>query len=563
MPPEQAPEPPIQGSDPSQASALCPRHGLRYDPRLSSGCVRCRRTRDEPAPAYAGPLTLVLLAVGLGVLAIPARTAIRAYLAPAPSGSAIPQDAPPEHRRCVSAEGTTAGLAAATDDCQKACEAGWGASCRRLAGICAPDAALPPGAACAPGPLELLRRACEHHDAAACALASDQKRAEILWKACDSGLGAPCSELAPLCNRERAALAEGSPTTAWAYFAHPALRQACGGDPGRLHERGCLQGDWAACEHPAAQARLTPARLREILERACDRADAAACRRFAALVHGEDPGLSAALLAYARDLEACAGGDCSGARRWRDRIGEERPRAARQDAVTSEEACSRQDLVASCWEAAEAYATGEGVRQDLKHASALHARARSLLKAGCGKPGGDCASADTLASLEACSHSDALACLAVVRAQGGSPTGPAAPLFRRATRMLQTDCDSRKGPACWTLADLHGKGSLHGGESAQLDLIRKGCDARHGLSCNDLALRSETGRGVARDKGAAERFYRRSMEPLAAECDAGERAACGALAEILEAGKGTPRDEGKAAQYRAKATPAPAPAGSR
>ncbi|MCU0657986.1 MAG: hypothetical protein MUF64_22805 [Polyangiaceae bacterium] len=553
MPPETDPAPSTSGS------ALCPRHGLRFDPRLSSGCVRCRRTRDDPPPRYAGRIGLLLAALGLVALAFPARSALRAYFAPASSAIAIPPDAPPEHRRCLAAEGTSQALAAVATDCQQACERGWGPSCRRLAGLCSPAASLLSGDPCGAGPLALLQQACQQRDPIACTLTSEWTKIDVLWKACDSGLGGPCAELAPFCDPQRALLTDGAPSTAWAFLAHPSLRAACASGPARLYERGCMLGNWLACEHPDARSRVSPEKLRELLEHACDQADAGACRRLAALVHPEDPALSSALNAYARDLDACASGDCSQVRRWRDRLGEERPKAAAQGASSSEDACRQQNIVASCWTAAEAFATGEGVKQDLARSSALHAHARKLLQDGCKQPGGDCASPDTLRALEACDRGEGASCLSVVQAQGGalSAAGPTAPLFHRGARLLGIDCEQRKGAACWTLASLHSKGALPGGENGAVDLLRKGCDARHGLSCNDLGRRSEQGRGLPQDRNSAERMFRRASELLVADCEGGQREACGALAEILGAGKGVPRDEARAEQYRSKAAPAP------
>lgn len=550
--------------DPSeQSSAICPRHGLRYDPRLSTGCVRCRRTRDEASSPYAGPLGVALVAVGLVALAIPLRTSIKAYFsAPATSALELPPGAPPEHRHCLSAEGTTNALGTASKDCEKACDSGWGASCRRLAGICSPDASLPPGEACAPGPLALLERACKRQDPVACTLLSEQNKASILWKACDSGLGPPCAELAPLCDPKRTALSEGAPTTAWAFFAHPSLRAACSGGPARLFEQGCARGDWASCENPLARSKMPPAKLRELLERACDRADAGACRRLAAQVNESDPGLANALLAYAKELESCTGDGCAQVRRWRDRLSEERPRAEQQGTSTSEEACLQQAIVASCWEAAEAYATGEGAKADNKRANELYARARTLLKEGCGKEGGDCASPDTLKALESCEQGDGSACFSVVNAQAGGASNLTGALFRRGIRLLRADCEQRKGTACWTLAEFHGKGTLPGGESAQIELYRKGCDGRNGLSCNELASRTAEGRGVPKEQLGSERLFRKAVDLLPAECESGSKTACNALADILSAGKAVPRDEAKAATYRAKGAATP-PASSR
>ncbi|MCS6900521.1 MAG: hypothetical protein RMJ98_12030 [Myxococcales bacterium] len=494
---------------------------------------------------------------GLVLLAIPLRTSLRAYLAlgVAPSTSVIlPPRASPEHHRCLLAEGTSEALAAASRDCEVACETGWGASCRRLSGLCAPDAALPPGPACSPGALSLLQRGCTHQDPIACALVSEQARVEILWKACDSGLGLSCAELAPLCDRNRTSLTDGAPTTAWAFFAHPTVRQACAGGPDRLHELGCAQGYWASCEHPGAQKRVSPEKLRNLLEHACDRADVGACRRLAALLHDQDPGASSALLAYARDLEACGGPDCPPVRRWRDRLSEERPHAEQRGASTREAACMEQGHVASCWAAAETYALGEGVPQDSNRADTLNARARKLLQEGCSQPGGDCASPDALKTLEACDRGDGSACLAVVRIQGGGSTGNAAPLFRRGVRHLQADCKQQKGAACWALAELYQAGMLPGGEEAQIEQLRRGCDGRHGRSCHALAQRMAEGRGVPPSKTEAERLYRRASEHLPVECEAGDFAACSTLAEILSDGKGVPRDEAKAAQLRARGT---------
>jgi TPR repeat protein len=123
--------------------------------------------------------------------------------------------------------------------------------------------------------------------------------------------------------------------------------------------------------------------------------------------------------------------------------------------------------------------------------------------------------------------------------------------------LLGIDCEQRKGAACWTLASLHSKGALPGGENGAIDLLRKGCDAQHGLSCNDLGRRSEQGRGLPQDRNSAERMFRRASELLVADCEGGQHEACGALAEILGAGKGVPRDEARAEQYRSKAAPAP------
>jgi TPR repeat protein len=547
MPPEPAPDPSPQGS------ALCPRHGLRYDPRLSTGCVRCRRTRDESPPPYAGLVGAVLVLGGLVALAIPLRTSLKAYFSfgTTPSASVVlPPGASPKHRRCLLAEGTPEALAAVERDCEAACEAGWGASCRRLAGLCAPDATLPPGPACTQGALPLLQRACTRQDPIACALSAEQSRAEILWKACNSGLGPPCAELAPLCEQSRAALTDGAPTTAWSFFAHPALRQACSGGPDRLHEMGCAHGHWSSCEHPGAKTHVSPQKLRELLERACDQADSSACRRLAAQIHNEDPGTSSALLAYARDLDACTGPNCPPVRRWRDRLSEERPRAEQQSAATREAACIEQGYVASCWAAAEAYALGEGVAQDPKRADELNTRARTLLREGCSKPGGDCASPDALRTLEACDHGDGGACLTAVQTQGGGTTGDAAPLFRRGVRNLRADCDRQKGAACWALAGLYEAGKLPGGEEAQIEELRKGCDGRHGRSCHALAQRTAEGRGVPRGKAEADRLFRRASEHLPAECEAGDAAACSALVEIFGEGKGVPRDEARAKQFQ-------------
>lgn len=552
----------------SQGSAICQRHGLRFDPKLSTGCVRCRRIQDAPTSPFAGPagpVGVALLLVGVVALAIPFRATLKGYLArvTAPSAPPLPAGAPPEHRRCLLAEGTSDALAAVTRDCTAACEAGWGASCRRLAGLCAPDASIPPVEACVPGVPALLQRACAQQDPVACAMITELNKAEILWKACESGLGPPCGELAPLCDRGRTTLIDGAPTTGWAYFGHPAARNACASGPGRLYERGCAHGDWSACEHPSAKATMTPEKLRDLLEHACDRADPGACRRLAAQLGDAEPGVAAALVAYARDLEACTGNDCPPVRRWRDRLSEEKPRAEQQSAASSEDACLKEKRVVSCWIAAEAYALGEGVRLDSKRADELNRKARALLKDGCAQPGGDCASADALGTLEACDQGDGAACLRAVNTQGGGTVGDAAPLFRRGIRHLRADCGRGKGAACWSLADLHGKGALPGGDEARVDQLRKGCDGRHGQSCNELAHRAIEGRGVPKEKLGAERLFRKSAELLPAECEAGETAACSALVEIFGEGKGVPRDETRATQYRAKATPTPATSASR
>lgn len=548
---------------PEQNNAICPTHGLRYDPRLASGCIRCRKTRDEIPTPYAGRIGLLLTFLGLGALAFPLRTAIRSYWAPPPAGSApiLPVGAPAEHRHCLSVEGTMVGLSTVVKDCVTACEAGWGASCRRLAGLCSPSATLPSKEACTQGPVALLEQACKRQDPIACSLLAEQKKAEILWKACDSGLGLPCAEIAPLCDPERTALTEGAPTTAWAFFAHPALQTACSGGVGQLYERGCAQGDWSSCENPLVRTKITPDRLRELLEHACDQADTGACRRLATLVNESSPALANVLLAFAKEMDACTGGDCSQVRNWRSRISEEQPRILQREASSSEDACLQQNLVVSCWEAAEAYAVGNGVKKDLNHSKELNSRARNLLKEGCKTPGGDCASPDMLRLLEDCDHEQGEACLAAVKKQAGDPQQTAV-LFRRGVRYLQADCDRHQGAACWGLAKKMMEGGLPGDEAAQIELLKKGCDGRSGLSCYELANRVAEGRGIPQNRTDSERLFRKATEQLPMECSTGGKAACSALAEIFEVGKGVPRDEAKAASYRAQEASTAPPATS-
>lgn len=554
-------QPPATNEPTPDGTAVCPRHGLRYNPRLSTGCVQCRRTVDEVAPGWMMPMAVGLSLVGLAALAIPFRAGIRSYFSgPNKATATIPADAPVEHRRCLLRGPEASELAAGAAECKQACDGGWGASCRRLAGICGPGSPIPPGDECKPGPAALLEQACKGNDALACTLVSEQRKAEVFWKACNGGLGRSCADLAPLCDEKRAALTDGAPTTAWAFLSTPALREGCSGGAAKLYERGCTQGDWASCEQPGVSARVSPERLRSMLETACDRADPAACRRLASQVGKDDPALAAALVAYAKELEACSGADCAGVKRWRDRVSDERPRVQQQSATEHERGCE-QGRVSSCWEAAEAYALGTGVRQDSERADKLNARARTLLKAGCTQKGGSCASDGMLRGLENCDRGDGNACLAAVRAQGGGAGGEAAALFRRGVRLLRADCDGRKGEACYQISTLHQQGTLPGGEDAQVDWLRRGCDSRHGLSCYEVGERLYDGRGVPRERTSAERMLRRSSELLTAPCEAGDAASCRALQRLYTDNHGVPADETKAALYAeraAKLTPRPA-----
>lgn len=53
---------------PATRSVLCEAHGLRYDPMVTAGCVRCRR--EAPATASRRPKSSAKTSLGLPLLAL-------------------------------------------------------------------------------------------------------------------------------------------------------------------------------------------------------------------------------------------------------------------------------------------------------------------------------------------------------------------------------------------------------------------------------------------------------------------------------------------------------------
>jgi uncharacterized protein len=543
---------------------LCAKHNLRFDPKLVRSCVLCRREQERPveaAPAWAMPLAVVALLGGAVFVGIPI---YRAFRTPAPpagvaSGGRSPAAALPFLARCEQPPAPSiaaAELDALAHDCARACDLGAGIGCRRLAGLCSPAAQgqLPPApeTLCKPGSAALLERACAADDPISCTLADEARRAAVLSRACASGLGRTCGELAALCSPERPMLAQGGLPTHLAFLASQEVRDACQPGPQRLLSRGCEQGDVRSCDQLPASMKPDPARLRSIFEAACDRREAAACRGLASLLGADEGGRAAALANFARDLESCQaadGGSCGAVRSWRDRASDERMRGGDRTKVEAAEAACSKGEVVSCWEAQEAYAAGQGVSRSDDRAAALGAQARKLLRESCGGDGGACVSADTERALSACDSGRGQDCIAVARAYpGGLPA-----LARRGARLLIEACERDKGEPCRLAASMmkQGEGMPPDGARA-LALLRKGCDGRDAESCAEIARQSAAGEGAAKDLSGSERLYRRAAELWTSSCEKGDPAACGHAAELYEAGKGVGRDEARARGLRAR-----------
>ncbi|RYE90500.1 MAG: hypothetical protein EOO75_10075, partial [Myxococcales bacterium] len=111
-----------QAPPPPGGLLVCPRHGLRFDPRRSTGCIRCRRTTDEAVDRRAGPMAVAglllagALAVGVGV------STYRAYRTPDVVATTDLAALSPAQRRCLGAPG--AELAGVVGDCVAACAQG-------------------------------------------------------------------------------------------------------------------------------------------------------------------------------------------------------------------------------------------------------------------------------------------------------------------------------------------------------------------------------------------------------------------------------------------------------
>jgi hypothetical protein len=506
------------------------------------------------------------LLVSLGALAFPFRDTLKelAQRAPVPGLAARGVDSP-EARRCRAAP--TKGLLASelegvAADCATACAKGGGPGCRKLAGLCSPVAgrelaALPPQA-CPGGPAGLLARGCQADDALSCTLTSEGERAVLLGRACTSGLGRSCVDLAALCTMTRPALLDDPPSARWAFLALDGVESACSPGPARILDRGCEQGDWMACDQAPSAASVSPSRRRAMLETACDRGEVGACRKLAGSLGPEESATAAALVQFATDLEACSqrpAGACEGLRGWRQRVGAEGVRITREQAVGTEQACAQGQVVA-CWEQAEALELGQGVARNPARAAQFNERARTLLRTRCqDQDGGACVSPEIDRQLADCDGGKGDACLAAVSAYGqagGSP-GDLRVLVRRGVRSLDASCEGGDPGACGVLLDLHrrGEAGLSGAPDAIAEAARRGCGKRNGLLCAELGRRLWDGDGAQADRPGAERAYRQATTLLEAPCAGGDKKACAELAAVYEAGRGVPRDAARASDLRA------------
>jgi TPR repeat protein len=523
---------------------------------------------------WVAPLGLGLLLAGLVALAFPFRDTLRELLRSPPIPGVVVRGVDsPEARRCqaTATRGLTAeGISPLATGCAAACAKGAGPSCRKLAALCSPAAAreiaaLPPEI-CADGPATLLARGCKADDALSCTLASEGERAAVLGRACASGLGRSCVDLAALCTPLRPALSDDAPAARWAFLGLDGVELACSPGPTRLLERGCEQGDWMACEQAPSAASVTPSRRRAMLETACDRGEVGACRKLAGSLGPEEGATAAALVQYAGELEACSQkpGACEGLRGWRQRVGAEGVRIVKEQAIGSEQACAQGQVVA-CWEQAEALELGQGTARNPARAADFNSRALSLLRTRCkDQDGGACVSPEIDRQLTECDGGRGEGCLAAVSAysQGNGSPGDLRVLVRRGVRRLDEACERGDPGPCGLLLDLHrrGEGGLSSVPDALTEAARRGCSKKNGVLCAELGRRLWDGDGAPRDRPGAERAYRQASGLLEASCAGGDRAACGELAAAYEAGRGVPRDEARAAELRARGGSAPAPA---
>ena len=228
------------------------------------------------------------------------------------------------------------------------------------------------------------------------------------------------------------------------------------------------------------------------------------------------------------------------------RAGDAEKKAVQKGALESEQGCAKGEI-AACWRAAEAYDTGEGVNRDASRASALNARALSLLGSSCAElDGGSCAPAETLRALADCDDGRGARCLEVAAANGAA----AAVLRPRGLRLLAEACDRGEGASCRGLAR-----DPSATPERRASLAEKGCGAGDAESCLLSGQQLEAGLGAARDKIAAERAYRKAADLYAHGCERGDRGACASAAQLYDQGKGVPRDEARARALRAGPPP--------
>jgi len=347
---------------------------------------------------------------------------------------------------------------------------------------------------------QLFERACDLHDAAACARLGDvlargrgrdaNRAAAAYQRACDAGRLEACASLGRL-------LADGRGIARDRVRAARLFQKACDGHV----VDGCVrlavalrQGAGAVTNRPQSVRLLTQA-CRDNNPEGCMELGLTYLRGVGAAI---DPVRALPLLE-----RACMGG-----------IGE------------------------ACRTLGERHEQGRGAAQDAARASDFYRRARDAWRPEC-----------TARRAAACLG---LADLLAAGRGGAADVPGAAGLYRWVSDLYGERCDRRGGSGCAGLAAMYERGQGVAVDLQRASSLReRACEGGDSEVCVTLGDTYRSGRGVAADPERAAPLYARARSAFVEPCGQGDLARCVALGDLLRDGLGGPPNPAHAIeQYR-------------
>ncbi len=479
----------------------------------------------------------------------PARCAalLRVELVPLATGST--SEATPECARGLRWTGAKCTAAAEPIECSKSkpaecsaqCQAGNGASCTTLGTLIDGGRAGQPRDAKLAA--EFYLRACDLGHLVGCAKAGSryyygegfarapQKAIELFEKSCNGGEGVGCMNLG-------VAYRDGTPVKRDLARAASLFKRSCdSGYPGGCSQLGAFY------KSGRGGLPIDPARALALYERACSGDYADGCTNVGTMFEagkGTLKDYARALELYTRGCKAGSASGCSNVGVWY-REGRGVSKNASEANRWFERACAMYAGGSGCAALALSYERGEGVARD-------DAKALELLQKGCRTADGYSCEVlaerhakgllglqpDPLKALElnerACGFGHGNSCMQVGLAYfwGQGVTKDSA----RALQFFETGCEAGSDYACFNAGvSLVDQNQAEKGARYHA----RACDLDNPMSCTNLGLLHENGRGVAHDQAKANQLYDKG-------CEGNNYVGCANLGRNYLKGRGLPVD---------------------